>query len=216
MSVDQRVREGLHTIEAGLTPVDTDAALARTTRRVERSRARRRVAGVLVAAAAVTAVAVLQRDPWTDTSPPVTDPPDARAQYRASVLDGRWQSEPVSFRDMADHLRQEGLGRWVGPLRERFGVFHDLRVHATFGEEELDFRLPGHWQDGWVFAADGDRMSLLGGHGLFVSSYRLDLAADGSTMTLELRTPADGSHRGIPFEVYQTALLTTTPFHRVP
>ena len=83
MSVDQRINEGLETIDAALPPVHTADALERTLRRAGRSRTRRRVAGVLAAAAAVTALAMVRLDGEPDARPPVSEPPDGGGAVRA-------------------------------------------------------------------------------------------------------------------------------------
>jgi hypothetical protein len=217
MSVDQRIREGLGTIDTGLMPVDTDAALARTMRRAGRSRARRRVAGGLVAAAAtIAAVAAVRFDAVPDSAPPVSDPPDAGTVHaQPTELDGTWRSEPLSLRDMTDRLREEGLGEWVPEFRRQTGRFHGLPARMSFQDESMDYRLPGHAEDSWRFAVDDDSLAFVDRSGTLVNVYALSLGDDGRTMSLRLRTPSTGSWAGIPHEVYQTAFFTTKPFHRV-
>jgi hypothetical protein len=220
MSVDQRIREGLGTIQTELMPVDTDAALARTMRRAGRSRARRRAAGGLAAAAAVAAAATLAAvrfDVVPDSAPPPTSqPPDGDAvPAKPTELDGTWRSEPLSFRDMADNLREQGLGEWVPEFRQQTGRFQDLRARLVVEDEVVYYRLRGHAEDNWQIRIDGDRVFFLGSEGAWINTYDLERSDDGATLSLRLRTGADATWQGIPIAVYQTAFYTTSAFHRV-
>jgi hypothetical protein len=216
MSVDTRVRQGLEDVGTALPPVDTDGALARTLGRGHRSRTRRRVTGVLAAAAGVAAltVGVAQYGGGPDAAPPVVEPPPDRAAPKPTALDGTWRTEPLAFSDLAAHLREEGLGDWVDELREETGRFSGLRARMTIRDEEMYFRIRGHTGDDWRFSVEGDRVAFVDLTGTLISVFDLSLADDGRTMSLRLRTPADGSWHGIPHEVYHTAFFTTAPFER--
>nr|WP_297413466.1 hypothetical protein [uncultured Nocardioides sp.] len=217
MSVDTRVRLGLEDVGTALPPVDIDVALARTLGRGRRSRTRRRVTGVLAAAAGVAAltVAVAQYGGGPNTAPPVVEPPPDRAAPKTTVLDGTWRTEPLSFSDLAAHLREEGLGDWVDELRDETGRFSGVRAQMTLRGEEMDFLIRGHTEDNWRFSVEGDRLAFVNMTGMLISVFDVSLDDNGRTMSLRLETPSTGSWHGIPHEVYHTAYFTTVSFERV-
>lgn len=208
--------ERRHEGETDLPPVDTDAALARVLSRARRARTRRWVTGVLATAAAATLVAVTLPDSRAGGGPPDVDPPDQRRSApRASVLDGTWRSDPVSFADMAHRLREAGLGEWVAALRRQVRPFDDREARLVIQDELVTYQLPGRVTEQWGFSHRDGRLFLVAVNAQTFSTYRASLSDDRRTMTLELLRPGGFTWAGIPLEVYQTAYYTTAPFTRV-
>ena len=132
-----------------------------------------------------------------------------------TVLDGTWRTEPLSFSDLAAHLREEGLGDWVDELRDETGRFSDLRAQMIFRGEEMYFSIRGHTETDWGFSVEGDRLAFVDLTGTLISVFDLSLDDHRRTMSLRLETPSTESWHGIPHEVYHTAFFTTVPFERL-
>jgi DNA-directed RNA polymerase specialized sigma24 family protein len=198
-------------------PVDTDDALARTLGRVRRARRWRRVTGVAATATvAATVVAVTLSDGRAGGGPPDIDPPEHWVgSPKESALDGTWRTDPISFGDMADRLREVGLGEWVSPLRRQVRAFDDREARLVIEDELATYRLPGRVAEQWGFSHRDDRVFLIAANAQTFTTYAVTLGDDRRTMTLELLRPGSFTWAGIPLEVYQTAYYTTASFHRV-
>jgi DNA-directed RNA polymerase specialized sigma24 family protein len=208
----ERRNEDVKTV---MPPVDTGDALVRVLGRARTGRTWRRISGMLAAAAVATVVAVTLPDGRAGGGPPDVDPPEQRLSPRESALDGTWRTEPISFADMADRLREVGLDEWVAPLRRQVRSFDDRRARLVIRDELVSYRLPGRVTEGWGFSHRDGRLFLVSHNAETFNTYALTLHDDGRTMTLELLRPGSFTWAGIPLEVYQTAFYTTASFSRV-
>lgn len=218
MSVDQRIREGLTMIGQQLASPDTDFAYDVVVQGAEERATRHRVVtGALgLAAASVVAVAALQYDVDISSGPAPTNPASqspsggSQALSLASVQ-GFWQAPSVSFGEMADNLREHGLGHWVGPLREDFTGQPASELLLHFNDSESRLRLDGAQIDFQTVRSEQGVLVLSattapGGRTRFTG-----MVEDGALKLTFLDTTERG-FAGIPAKVYQIALYTTAPF----
>jgi hypothetical protein len=132
------------------------------------------------------------------------------------VLEGVWQTRPVSVDQMVATLRGAGLEQWIQPFRAKAGM----------GESNV-FRLTiegGHWReeysrDGGPFIDFDDASYRVQGDVVVLSrgagSYRWSVEGDALRLAfVDGSMTGDDPQTGIPGEAEQRAFYTSAPFHR--
>lgn len=122
-------------------------------------------------------------------------------------------SDPVTFDDMAQNLRTQGLGAWVELLHEKWGDI-DGRIRLELDRSNFTASIPGT-------PVSQTNSYLLLNSELFFAESALEAAATeldggGQRLTLTLRKSDGPPIDGIPGEVYERALYTTVPFNEIP
>lgn len=220
MSVDQRIREGLLMTNTELPEPDTLRALDNVTSKARTTDNRRRWAAIAAAAAVAATVAgvlVLAPGPTEDSAPSPLPATQTPSQSLDPVVEPEWGfayvSDPVTFDDMAQNLRKQGLGAWVEPLHEKWGDI-DGRIRLELDRSNFAASIPGT-------PVSQTNSYLLLGSELFFAESALEAAATeldggGQRLTLTLRKSDGPPTDGIPGEVYERALYTTVPFNEIP
>lgn len=226
MSVDQRIREGLRMTNTQLLDPDTIHALELVTTRARTATRRRRliVGGVAAAAAAAAVVVAVSVTGGDNAGQPL--PADRTPSQPPETGAEAYLSDPVTFDDMAQNLREHGLGEWVEPLHDRWGDV-DGRIRMEFAGQRLTASIPGtpvsHSGTNVIGERTGDihppaqrgRLWLQDVDSNFnYTATQLD--AGGERLTLTLTQSGAPSIDGIPGEVYERALYTTVPFNEIP
>lgn len=221
MSVDQRIREGLHNTNTQLSEPDIARALECVTTGA-RTAARRRglvVVGLAAAAAAAVVVAVGVSDGEDVRRPSPVDRTSSEAPEVGPPAATRWGwayvSDPVTFADMEQNLREHGLGEWVDPLHEKWGDFEG-QIELDFESGELTASIPetpvSHTNDYLVFR----HFLSFEGSDSQLEATATELDGGGQRLTLTLTKSHTAAVDGIPGEVYERALYTTVPFNEIP
>jgi hypothetical protein len=141
---------------------------------------------------------------------------ETSAADATSLLEGTWQTGPISPRDVDATLRREGLAKWIKRFRPLTPIpasttlildLHngewDLYGKPSSGpREEIDYDAE--------YAVKGDRVEKT--HATGVTTYRWSV--DGDTLTLEWLSTTEPPVERIPDEVFGRALYMTQPFMR--
>jgi hypothetical protein len=230
MSVDQRLRESLHTLDHRLPDPDLGPALRAVTREGRRTTARRRTAATVVVAAVVALAAVLAFRGTGEVSGgdpvpagPASDAPVEQTLVGEAPVEGIYRSDPVSFADMAANLRDHGLERYVGRLRRELGDVRSAAILFRLHDGTAVVRVPGAslvLRSAYTLDTGEIRLIATGGTPrwrtrLGVRMIPSATAATGPTLTLTFLDTTTGSLRGIPSEVWLRALYATAAFHGV-
>jgi hypothetical protein len=221
-SVDDRLRAGLkHEI-----PVQprVHTVCDQVVERAHRRRTRGRLTLAAVAAAVLAVAGAATAHPWADGD--IGHPPPASQrdeivipspQSTTQRLEGRWEiRSAVAPSRLADTLSAAGLGQWADEVRTALPQDLTWSVRMQDGYLIAEFVDDGAWNllDRRLARLEGHRMVLAFDDGTRGESvYRWHRSGDTLRFTL-LRT-TDPERDGIPGEVYQRALYTTAPFHRV-
>lgn len=148
------------------------------------------------------------------------DTPPTQSPDSGRVVDVQWGytylSDPVTFDDMAENLREHGLGEWVEPLHEKWGDFDGQIVMAWDENGEFSASIPGtpvrHTPSAWIargsLCFEGSDSCLL--------PTATELDSGGQRLRLTLGSSNSASTDGIPGEVYERALFTTVSFNEIP
>jgi hypothetical protein len=221
-SVDDRLRAGLkHEIPA---QPQVHALCDRVIERAHRRRARRRLTLAAAAAAVLAVAGAAAARPWADDdighSPPASQHHEIvipSPQSTTQKLEGRWEIRSAVTRSrLADTLKAAGLGQWVDEVRA------ELPQDQKWSIRMQDGYLIAEFADNGVFELLDRRLAQLEGHRMVLefddgtpgeSVYRWQRSGDMLRFTLVRTTDPDRDR--IPGEVYQRALYTTVPFHRV-
>jgi hypothetical protein len=154
--------------------------------------------------------------PSTSATSDAPSTPATSETHHTSPLEGTWRTDPISLQDAETTLREHGLGRWI----ERF-----LKVPPFSGVTVLELSIEdGQWNlygesDGQApapidydaeYEIDGDTVSFVHSNGLNSHRWRVE----GDTLSLEWVRGTLPPYRGIPDQVFQTALYMTTTFTR--
>lgn len=224
MSVDQRIREGLLMTSTHLPEPDTQRALRSVTTGARATSRRRRLvlSGIATAAAAALAVVALSVTGDDNAGEPLpADPGPSGVLDPGSPAELVWGyayvSDPVTFDDMAENLRENGLAEWIDPLREKWGEV-DGRIELDFFSSagELTASIPGtpavdsngYFVMSKVLVFQGDAGSQFEG-----SATAKESGGQRARLTL---IKSEGSALGdIPREVVDRALYTTVPFNEI-
>ncbi len=132
-------------------------------------------------------------------------------------LDGTWRTEPITVDDMAKTLQEQGLGKWVDDF-EKSAPISDAPTSLIL-DVKGDWDLSGQAEGGGPrlidydaeYEVEGDTVVVTHGDGSS-NAHRWSLDGDVLSLTwLEGDAPA---YKGIPDEVFQTALYMTADFER--
>jgi hypothetical protein len=221
-SVDDRLRAGLKHELPAQPRVHT--VCDHVIERAHRRRARRRLTLAAAAAAVLTLAGAATARPWADDD--IGHPPPASQRHEIVIpspqsttqkLEGRWEIRSAGTRSrLADTLSAAGLGPWVDEVRAALPRDLTWSVRMQDGYLIAEFADNGAWGllDRRLARLEGHRMVLAFDDGTPGESvYRWHRSGDTLTFTL-LRT-TDPDRGRVPGEVYQRALYTTAPFHRV-
>ena len=141
----------------------------------------------------------------------------ASVRNARSGLDGTWTTEPLTLDDMANALRARGLGAWVS------GLERNLPVAGGTTRLVLEVR-HGRWNlygdtgggppepiefDGLV---EVDGATAVISHDGYSNIFRWSV--DGDALTLTWAATSYPDDRGVPEEVFQTALYMAAGFSR--
>ena len=134
----------------------------------------------------------------------------------ATPLKGTWHTSPVTIADMADSLRETGLGESVGGFEQNAPI-SDAPTSLIL-EIRDDWDLYGQAQGGRRkkidydadFEVQGQKVVVI--HSAGSNTFRWSVRGDVLQLTW-LETTL-GSYRGVPEEVFQRALYMTAEFHR--
>ncbi len=109
-------------------------------------------------------------------SPPASSDPaptPSPSEETGTPLDGTWTVGPLTMADAADHLAENGLGRWRKPFMELDGITN-LGTPLTYTVEMSDGLLtlsgqvgdaPSSQYDQASYGVDGDELSITAANG---------------------------------------------------
>ena len=142
-------------------------------------------------------------------------PPATQTRVR-SVLEGTWQTRPVSVRETVGTLRRHGLGEWVDDYRRNAPFSGDtvLTLAIEGGAWNLYGESAGKTPEPIDYDAeydiDGD--SVVFHHLEGSNAYRWEV--DQDVLRLHFEHSTLPGYRGVPDEVFQRALYMTAEFVR--
>jgi hypothetical protein len=133
-----------------------------------------------------------------------------------SALEGTWATDVIAPSDVEASLEREGLGEWIDAFRSQSPLLGDTKLVLVI--EGGQWNLYGERADGQrepidfdaEYAIDGDTVAVFHGEG----SRRLGWSVEGDTLTIKSRSTTLSPSAGIPDEVFQVALYTTSSFDR--
>ena len=151
------------------------------------------------------------------TSSAPTSPAETSEPAGTSDLEGAWQTEPISLKDMVATLRRHGLGRHVEGYQRLMAPYIDRAVLTLTIEN-------GEWD---LYAKSGDESpepidynaeyEITGDTVVFHHSEGSNFhrwQVDGDTLTFEFVRSTLPGVEGIPEEAFQRALYMTAEFSR--
>jgi hypothetical protein len=134
-----------------------------------------------------------------------------------SVLEGTWQTDPVSPRNAEATLRQQGLAEWIEAFRPLSPLAGDTVLTLVIDDGNWD--LYGSQTETGPrseidydaeYSVDGDLITVIHGDG----TRTLRWTVDGNKLTLNSIETTLAPTEGIPDEVFQVALYTSADFTR--
>jgi hypothetical protein len=168
----------------------------------------------------VTAVAIAfagcgSDDDESETTAPAGESATTTAAEDASPLEGTWRTEPVTVAEMADTLRETGLGEFIDDF-EKNAPISDAPTTLIL-EIKGDWDLTGQTEEGKTtdidydaeYKVDGDDVEVIHSEGS--NSFRWSVNGDVLNLTWLETTFGKGVP---PEEAFQRALYMTADFHR--
>jgi hypothetical protein len=140
----------------------------------------------------------------------------ASTPEEATVLEGTWRTGPITVADMADSLREAGLGESVGNFEQNAPVSDAptsliLKIADDwdlYGQAQGERRKQIDYDA--RFEVEGKKVVVIHSEGS--NTFRWSVRNDVLQLTW-LETTL-GSYKGIPEEAFQRALYMTAEFHR--
>jgi hypothetical protein len=155
-------------------------------------------------------------DDESEATAPAAESATTTAAEEASPLEGTWQTNPVTVEDMADTVREAGLGKFVDDF-EKSAPIPAAPTTLILDVRDGDWNLGGQAEGGGrkpidfdaEYEVKADTVDVIHADG----SRTLGWSIEGDVLKLKDNlSPSNG----IPDEVYQTALYTTADFQRTP
>jgi hypothetical protein len=135
----------------------------------------------------------------------------------ATPLDGTWRTEPITLDDMARTLREQGLGKRVDDF-EKNAPISDAPTTLILEVRDGNWDLEGQAEGGEPKPIDFDAEYEVKGNTVIVihadGSRTLRWSVKGDVLTLTSLNDSLSPTKGIPDEVFQTALYMTAEFQR--
>jgi hypothetical protein len=135
-----------------------------------------------------------------------------------SPLEGEWRTDPITPREVEATLRRRGLSRWIADFRPESPIqrttvlvldLHDGEwdLYGKVGSrprEEIDYDAE--------FVVQGERVDKE--HATGTTTYQWSV--EGDTLGFQWVRSTEPAYRGIPDQVFSTALYETSQFRREP
>lgn len=219
MSIDDRLRSAY---SAPVEHWDVNAALDRVAVAESAQRTRRRIAGVTLAGAAASLVALL----WGLAGPdsdrglaPIdtpTSPSTTAVVELVPALGGLWETGPVSRADLRASLTGTGLARHLPAMLAELPK-HPIRLTLEIEGNRVRLTVRGAGQPGegivideeTVVSAESDQFSMQP-FDPGENTYRWRI--DGSGLHLQFLETTEDFTSGVPGEAWQRLLYTSAPF----
>jgi hypothetical protein len=212
MSLDDRVREGLHRSAQPINP-DVEERLARTRTSFRRRRTVRRVA--LAGTVALVGVAALALGPQLldrfSAAPDVLPGTSTMSDEQARLLQGMWVTPVVTQAQATDTLNSAGLGEFADAVLTD-GAYPTAWT-MVLGESTYAITSSrGILADTGVWIVQGSTLTVIPSSCDCTVDFRWHVSGD--ILTLELVRDQGPDLNGVPDEAYARALYTTVPFAR--
>ena len=175
------------------------------------------VASAVLALTSVTGCESSDADPTDDAAAPATSEtpaatPTETETAEVTPIDGTWTSPTLAPTDFRRALTAHGLGTHADAFLADFGRAVVLTLEVGGGFWTLSSSIDGGATavtDRGSFEIDDQQVKVLPNSG-GTNTFRWKVAGD--ELTLDLVSTTEPPYEGVPAEVFQSSLYTTSPF----